>query len=154
MNDEANRAPFIFEMPIDRILDETEIIPLVLNGVRVQWIKCSFCAKEGWTSDERMHCSVLCFCKAKGIDKKKMGLIRYAVIVNNAAFKDDLVEYGGQQLQVVATDCTAERIKRSYHLRFNYVLRWKDQLIQVNDSETPLQRQSGRSFFGEEEHSA
>jgi|GEM_PF-3277705 hypothetical protein len=131
-----------FEMPINRLLSEDEMLSAVINGYQMDWVKCSICGSEGWTVDNRKHCSLTCYVKAKKLDKNKMEVIRISVLKEEAAFLNDFVKCGDEILKVIATDCTFSRLSRPYNLKFNYVLQYKDTLIKVNDLETPLRRYS------------
>lgn len=140
MTEEEKEPPFIFEMPVDRLLTDEEIIPLIIHGYKLSVVRCDFCGIHGWSTDDRDLCSISCLAKKQGIETGKVDLLRQSVLLESAAFKDDVVLYGKEKLQVIATDCTTDRIRRSYHLKFNYVLKWRGQIIKVVDSETPLRR--------------
>jgi hypothetical protein len=140
MAEDKKDPPFIFEMPIDRLLNADEIIPLIIYGYNLSLVTCSYCGVQGWSADYRDLCSVSCFAIKSGIEEGNLDLIRQSVLLENAAFKDDIVNYGKEKLKVIATDCTLERIRRSYHLKFNYVLKWRGQIVKVNNSEMPLWR--------------
>ncbi len=131
-----------FEMPINRLLSEDEMLSAVINGYQMDWVKCSICGNEGWTVDNRKHCGLTCYVEAKKLDKNKMEVIRISVLKEEAAFLHDFVKFGDEILKVIATDCTFSRLSRPYNLKFNYVLQYKDTLINVNDLETPLRKYS------------
>jgi hypothetical protein len=138
MSSEEREVPFVFEMPLDRLLSDGEILPLTLNGIHVRSMKCPLCGKEGWVTDYREYCKLSCYAKAKKMDPRSLDLVRQAVLLDGAALTGDEVEYGGKKLKVLATDCTEERIRRKYELKFNYVLKCQGTVFHLKNLETPL----------------
>ena len=140
MSSEEREVPFVFEMPLDRLLSDEEILPLTLNGIHVRSMKCPLCGNEGWVTDYREYCTLGCYAKAKKMDPRSLELVRQAVLLDGAALTGDEVEYGGKKLKVLATDCTEERIRRKYELKFNYVLKCQGTVFHLKNLETPLRK--------------
>ena len=56
MSSEERKVPYIFEMPVDRLLSEEEIISLIANGFNLSLVTCDYCGVEGWSTDHRNIC--------------------------------------------------------------------------------------------------
>ena len=131
-----NKEPF--EMPVNRLLTKKETDDLTAKGVEVGWIACVGCSNEGGTIDGREYCSFECYAREKGIDQKNAELIRKAVFLEKAAKKGDRVFYNERYYTVIDTDCTIERIKRGYGLKYNYILSSETGVMKLEGLETPL----------------
>ena len=127
-----------FEMPVDRLLDGEEVIVLLAEGEDVMWIKCIGCSNEGGTTDGREYCSLECYAREKGVDKKKAELIKKSVFMEKAAKKGDRVFYNERYYTVIETDCTLERIKRWYGMKYNYILSSDSGIMKLEGLELPL----------------
>lgn len=127
-----------FEMPVDRLLTKQESDELLSIGVEVDWIHCKGCSNEGGTIDGREYCSFECYAREKGVDAKNAELIKKSVFMEKAARKGDTVFYNKMYYTVIETDCTMERIRRGYGLKYNYILSSDSGIMKLEGLETPL----------------
>jgi hypothetical protein len=127
-----------FEMPVDRLMSEEEVLVLLSDGVEVDWIECKGCSNQGGTTDAREYCSVECYAREKGIDKKNAELIKRSVFMEKAAKKGDCVFYNERYYVVKETDCTMQRIKRGYGMKYNYILSSDSGITKLEGLEMPL----------------
>ena len=135
-----DKQPYPFEMPCDRLLTKAERLILETKGVHTDYIKCEGCSNKGWTTDGRKYCSIKCYCVEHGFNPDSFDLVRRAVYLDQAACNGDRVVYDNCIMDVVATDCTTERIKRGYSMKYNYVLKFNGKLLSLKELDTPLQK--------------
>ena len=145
------KSPYPFEMPFDRLLTDAEKLILEANDIKCEWVNCLACSNTGWTTDNRGYCSVKCYCIEHGLNYDSFELIKKAIFMDEAACEGDEVIYDEYKMRVIATDCTRQRIKRGYNLKYNYVLNFEGKTIVLKDLDVPL-RKVGLSFDEENEY--
>ena len=75
-----------------------------------------------------------------GLNYDSLTLIKKSVLLDEAACEGDHVIYDDCLMRVVATDCSKERIKRGYNLKYNYVLNYDGKTLVLKDLDVPLRK--------------
>ena len=136
------KSPYPFEMPFDRLLTDSEKLLLEAKNLEFEWVNCLACSNSGWTTDGRKYCSLKCYCREHGLNDKSIALIKKAVFLDEAACEGDQVIYDDCLMKVIATDCTKERIRRGYNLKYNYVLNYDSKTLVLKNLDVPLRKVS------------